>query len=308
MIDKWYFTNLKSRKDKADAQELVSVIQQFPEGILERFLAAVEPQNMPETVEKICDMMVADGFAGWSYDKIKKDSYLNKLPARSAINWTRLKLIRQAIEKDYHFVMVSDNGYPVVTFDRIIETINSAPSDMKILYLNWEGEPHNPAFDENCYKALSQLEPSGIDGFFKNFVGISTYIYLTPSGAKAILDAWMKTPVDFMVLQMALGGMEGCYVCDPSLVLAVGYMSKYPFWLSSDNRISLKNRLRVKDRKVFIEGSLHEQKVARLRGRIIETCPDLSPDTVQGLAEISSHMDSESCEKFVGKYLGELYG
>ena len=299
MIDKWYFTNLKSRKDKVDAQELASVMQGFPRGMLERFPAAVETRSQPETVQEMCELIQADGFRGWSYDKIKDDPFLHDLPEKSSINWTRLKLIRHIVEKDYHAVMITDNNYPMFSFDHILKTINSAPADMSILYLNFQGEPHNPSFNEECYNALAQLEPTGINGILKNFAGVSAQIYFTPSGAAEVLGRWLENPVDFQCLQMAIGGMEGCYVCDPSLVLAVGDMRvMYPPLISSDNR------LLIKDRGVWIQGMrvldrYYDEQTVQLKRRISGMFPKLNGETALRLAVIASSMDTGSCEGFI---------
>ena len=298
-LDKWYFTNLNSRRDKADAHELTSAIQQFPPGILERFPAAVETKNMPETVREMCELIQADGFHQWSYDKIRQDPFLNESPERSAINWTRLKLIRHIIEKDYHAVMITDNNYPMFSFDHILKTINSAPVDMSILYLNFQGEPHNPTFNEQCYNALAQLEPTGVNGILKNFAGISAQIYFTPSGAADVLDRWLENPFDFQCLQMAIGGMKGCYVCDPSLVLAVGDMRvMYPSLISKDNRFL------IKDRGVYIQGTIiqdryYEVGVVQLKRRIKGMFPHLDSETALRLAVVANSMDTGSCEGLI---------
>ena len=116
--------------------------------------------------------IVDDGFPEWSYDNLISDPFLSATPIRPAVNWTRLRLIREIAEKDYNAVMVTDNNHPVFPFDYILDTISAAPADMQILYLNWQGEPHNPTFNEECYNALARLEPSGDKGILKNFTGI----------------------------------------------------------------------------------------------------------------------------------------
>lgn len=243
MIDKWYFTNLNSRKDKAYAQEIVASVQRFPRYIFERFPASVENEDMPSTVREVCDMMVNDGFRGWSYDNISQDAYFDESPIRAAINWTRLRVLRYIAEKDHRAVLVTDMNYPVFTFDHISNVIRSAPPDMNILYLNWQGDPHHDTFNEECYNALAKLEPSGVKGIYKNFVGISAQVYLTSRGASEMLSTWNDNPVDFQALQMYVNGMDGCYVCDPALVLSTGDMHHlYPGIISRDSLLDMKDR------------------------------------------------------------------
>ena len=59
---KWYYSNLKSRKDKVHAQELVAAIQQFPPNAMERFPVAIENEDIPATLDEICHLMSLDGF------------------------------------------------------------------------------------------------------------------------------------------------------------------------------------------------------------------------------------------------------
>ena len=70
LIDKWYFSNLEARPDRRHLQEVIAAIQRMPEGLLQRFPAAIENTEMPDTVKEVSDMIVADGFPEWSYDTI----------------------------------------------------------------------------------------------------------------------------------------------------------------------------------------------------------------------------------------------
>ena len=95
----------------------------------------------------------------------------------------------------------------------------------------------------------------------------------------------MKILAIFSVCRMALGGMEGCYVCDPSLVLAVGDLSiMYPSLISSQNQFLAKDR----DGQI-IEGHYYDQRIVELANRFVGVYPKLDTQTALELAEIASN-------------------
>ena len=236
LIDKWYFTNLRSRKDKADVQELVAAIQGFPPGLLERFDAAIENEDLPDTAADLCELLIADGFSEWTHEaSAARNPYLGTHAI--AANWTRLRLIRHIIQEGLHAVMVTDNNYPVYPFRLIRDRIASAPSDMKLLVLNWQGDPYHQGFTERHYRALATMEPSGVPGILKNFTGVSGQVYFTQAGAREFLKRWRKYPDrDFQQVWRTCADPDFpvVYVCNPGLVLAINDMREQRFGIISE--------------------------------------------------------------------------
>ena len=154
-IDKWYVTNLNSRPEKWDAQELVSVIQGMPPGILTRFPCAIENEDIPATHAELCELIRQDGFPEWADARIHTtDRPLSLLAA----DWTKLQVLRLVIEDGESAVITTDNAYLIDKFDKVEELIRALPENLNALYLHWSSEPDVPGHIE----AMSQLEPSGM--------------------------------------------------------------------------------------------------------------------------------------------------
>ena len=165
-------------------------------------------------------------------------------PSNIAVNFTRLRMLRQIIESGENAVMVSDSYCMLEKYDVVESIIESAPDDMKILCLAWHSEPHVPGH----FEALSELEPSGVKGILKNFRLCSLNVYLTNDGAQHLLDLW-KTVVgcDGQNIIYHAGRrkaipLEGIYACNP--MLGMGFMGLRDCYgnMSDSNIFGLNNR------------------------------------------------------------------
>ena len=219
-LDKWYYSNLESRRDKVYAQELVAAIQKFPPNVMERFPVAIENDKLLGTLDEICHLMSLDGFSQWDCDAVKQ-SHVNRTILAS--NWTKLKMLRCVIESGQGAVLTSDNAYPVVPFEVIDETIASCPDDMNALYLHWVADPHEDGIVAKHYKTLSEMKPTGIKGVLGGFRHIGWIAYWTPKGAQTFLDIWKQNPHHDgqEVLFQAECDVQGFYACNPNLCLSI---------------------------------------------------------------------------------------
>lgn len=242
-IDKWYVSNLNSRPDKWDAQELVSVIQKMPVGILQRIPAAIENENLPDTRKELSRLMASDGFPEWSHPDVAiKDSGVSRL----ASDWTKLCALRQVIESSENAVITTDNAYLIEQFPRVERLVASAPNDLNALYLHWNSHPEMPRHME----AMSKLEPSGVPGMLKNFELGGWIVYFTNKGAKWFMDLWREIPScdgQNVVYHAArrYGRLEGVYACNPQVAVSVFELDRFR---DIRNGLSLGNALIVKDK------------------------------------------------------------
>lgn len=247
-IEKWYYSNLNARPEKIHAQELVAAIQGFPPDVLERYPAAIENKDLPDSMDELCEMIQADGFVEWRADALKDVPYLQNR-RNVASNWTKLRMLRHVIESNQGAVLTTDNAYPIVPFSVIDQTLSSCPADLKALYLHWVAEPYEVAFQQRHYDALAGLTPVGIDGVLGNFTGVGWIAYFTPDGASAFLETWRTMPnVDGQsVCAEARRNqpLTGFYACNPHLALSLFDMERIQ---GNSGVISEGNPLIIKDK------------------------------------------------------------
>ncbi len=225
IIEKWYYSNLNSAKEKRYQQQIVAAIFGFPSEVFDRYQAVIENENMPETKEEVCEAIQADGFPEWRIEKF--DGYpWSKVWLAS--NWTKLQMLRTIAENTWWngAVMSTDRGFPVVPFAQIEKKVEAALNfdDLRALSLHWIVEPWENHFNHANYETLAMLEPSGVDGILKNFYGTSSIFYFTPKGAAHFLDVWKRIPhEDFqgVLMHERFERLSGYYACNPHLALTL---------------------------------------------------------------------------------------
>ena len=243
MLEKWYYSNLLSRREKVYAQEIVASVQGFPVGVMERFPAAIENDDMVDTMADLADLIFGDGFYEWGEARLTSTEVSLSL---AAANWTALRMLRHVIDSGNAAVLTTDRTFPVACFSVIDKMIESCPSDMKGLYLHWAGDP-NPYADpptgygEEHFRLMADLTPCGIPGLLSNFRGVGFCVYFTPEGARDFLEAWRARPSTDRqsVLVYTDYPISGYYTCNPNLAVSVPVLGKGI--ISSDNPVLVKD-------------------------------------------------------------------
>lgn len=242
-IDKWYYTNLNARPDKMDAQELAAAIQGMPKGVLTRFPAAMENEDLPDNKAELCGLMIADGFFEWEYELVK--DYKCSISLLAA-DWSKLRVLRHVVESGENAVITTDNAYLIEKFSKVQEVVGSLPPDANALYLHWSSELDAPGHVE----AMSRLEPSGVPGILKNFGLGGWIIYFTNKGARYFLDLWREIPdcdgqdVVYYAAKR-YPNLEGFYACNPQVaqsIFGIGDMRTLSNCTSPGNRLTIKDK------------------------------------------------------------------
>ena len=181
-LDKWYYTNQDENQAKHAAQQVVSYILRFPPDIYERKPVKIQNVDMPQC-DDLISMVIDDGFPEWA-DVFR--SWGEVFVSAIAVAWTRLSYLREISESPYNTVLLSDNIYPLVSYDYLTKLLSFVPDDIYGLRLTYRRDSDG---------LTSMLVP--INDQYKLFsgaIGTGFYYLFTPEGANVFLDMWRQVP------------------------------------------------------------------------------------------------------------------
>ena len=181
-LHRWYFTNQDEHRYKAAAQLLVRGILKFPHDIFQRKPVMMENASMPRR-DDLLAMIRDDGFAEWA--DFYNDLSSNRRSDLAAM-WTKLHYIREIGEGSDNIVLMSDNLYPLVSFDIIEQITDIVPDDIYGLnfeYRGWDEFPDCEVFDSFDKWTI-----------YSGYVGTGFKFLFTPIGARAFMDIWRCHP------------------------------------------------------------------------------------------------------------------
>lgn len=237
-IDRIYYINQDARVDKHWIQLFVLYLFGVPYDRVCRFPCRIQNYELPSTPE-IAEMMVKDGWDEWG---IYADGTKTARPTWLASTWSKLSLIRDALNDNVNFVMLSDICY-LLGFDRHQDLNNfGSPIDfrglqqacgklpnLKVLNLN---QP-SPIWD--LVKTQEQkIERTNHPNIFTPmFTGKFCALVFTPQGAQEVLTFWRTAPrlnSDNIFLKMfkTCDNYDGYYFFSPSIVRLTPRRSDFP--------------------------------------------------------------------------------
>ena len=220
-IQKWYYMNLDERVDKHYAQQINSMLHGVPVQVLERFPVAIENDVCPDDIPTLAQMIVDDGFPEWEC-YVKEDFWRERKifgPHFLAADWTKLRALRQMIEREENAVLCSDAAFLSVDFAFLQHWINQIPHDLRVLNLYWWYDDEDPKHARQAQK----MQPTSVVGIYNNFALFgAAAVFFTWEGAKAHLELWRKyrrvaaEPFPFYAGGDDMDQLAGYYACNPT--------------------------------------------------------------------------------------------
>ena len=214
-IDKWYYINLADRVDKHHVQQAMCAVHGVPFERLERFPAAIDNESCPRDIRALAQMMIDDGFEEWSWF-LENETWFQ--PHWLASEWSKLRLLRQIIERGENAVMSTDVTFLNRDFFEL-EDMQSRLPDLEVLHLSWWYDKE----DETHKAHYAKMKKTGVEGIFSNFMLMGgAAIYFTLEGAKnfmAMRKEWPNNNIESFAFYRGLHTPEkikGFYACDPS--------------------------------------------------------------------------------------------
>lgn len=192
-IDKVYFICRDPGNDRYWAQKGALGVIGVPSDRVECFPGIDAREERFNTLAKLADAMVDDGFSEWGIHR-ETEEYLQG-PRSLAVTWSHLRCLRQIVDKGENAIVLEDDCFIIKPFDQMERSLSRLPPGLKCVHLDWTCliETHGKIWFD--YRYRQRIRRTDVQDLYTGYIPATHRAkFYTTMGAKEKFDTWVNEP------------------------------------------------------------------------------------------------------------------
>ena len=230
-IDRVSIMTLEYRKDRQMVSSVVCALADVPYDRFELVFGRCGNDRLPDTVAKLAEKIVADGFTEWEF---YLENETSKKLTHLAADWSKLSLLRRIANGNENVLFVADTCLfsHSFRFFKFEESLSKLECGVGAVFLGNIYSSGSKFHENEGTIDLSKTTAVG-DIYSGVYLPVVPSVVFTPVGARTFLDIWRTVPeclfsyVPYVSREMI--DMRDFYFCFPKKWLHIGSSSGYPF-------------------------------------------------------------------------------